>query len=1091
MTHRSVISWCIGLLMMNSVAGASDSADLSGTWRFALDREDQGLTQGWFRNDLPGEAIIALPGSLQERGYGAAPGPDTPWVGTIRHEEWGKPQYAPYRKAENFKMPFWLQPERYYKGAAWYQKAVAIPDTWQGRHISLHLERPHWQTTVWVDGRQVGVVDALSVPHVHDLSDVLSPGRHVITVCVDNRMILDVGVNSHSVSDHTQSNWNGIVGRIALQAAPPVWIEDVQVYPDLETNSARVCLDLGNRTGKSQTSQLRLAITQGGRGVTSVEQDVTVGEYGRKTEVRIPLGSSVKMWDEFHPHLYSLNTQLITETGSHTQDTSFAMREVETEDTRIVLNGCPIFLRGTLECCIFPKTGYPPTDVASWERIIRICKAHGLNHIRFHSWCPPHAAFVAADRLGFYFQVECAAWANYGGGQGIGNGKPVDQWLYDEADRILKAFGNHPSFLLLAHGNEPDGPQQGAVYLRKWVRHYQAKDSRRLVTSGSGWPLIEESDYHVTPTPRIQAWGEQLQSRINSKPPETCTDYRDFVQRYPNQPVVSHEIGQWCVYPNFEEMEKYTGILKARNFEVFHDLLTQKHMADQARDFLMASGKLQTLCYKEDIESALRTPGFGGFQLLDLHDFPGQGTALVGVLDPFWDSKPYVTPEQYRAFSGPIVPLARMKQRIFTSNQILSAEVEISHFGPTDLESAEISWRLLDLEGRTVRHSTWKRGNFMAGGLREIGLIRIPLADLTTPAQYTLEISAGETEARNSWDIWVYPESVETRLPDDVLLATELSEDVVSALHDGAKVLLVPDARRVRTDVTLGFSSIFWNTAWTGGQAPHTLGILCDPAHPALNAFPTEYHSNWQWWEPLQEAAALEMDHLPRKLRPIVQIVPDWFAPKRLGLIFEARVGRGLLVVCSVNILDDLDKRPVVRQLRHSLLMYMRSEKFKPAYEIDIEGVHRLIREPSPMERLGAQVIHVDSFETNYEGSLAIDGNPKTFWHTGWTQGKPGHPHEIQIDLRDRIELEGITCLPRQDGNGNGRIAAYAIYVSDSPQDWGAPVAEGRFTPDASLKQVRFEKLVQGRYLRLVAKRGFSNDGFASLAELDLLEESH
>ena len=308
------------------------------------------------------------------------------------------------------------------------------------------------------------------------------------------------------------------------------------------------------------------------------------------------------------------------------------------------------FLRGTLECCIFPLTGYPPTDVDSWKRIIRVCKSHGLNHIRFHSWCPPEAAFVAADELGFYYQVECSAWPN--ASTNLGNGLPIDEWLYREGERVLDSYSNHPSFLLLAMGNEPGGPERGGKYLGPWVEHFKAKTDRQLVTSGSGWPSIAENEFHVTPGPRIQQWGQGLLSRINAQPPATVADYREFVDGY-DVPVISHEIGQWCVYPNFEEMEKYTGALKPRNFEIFRDLLAKADMADQARDFLMASGKLQALCYKEEIESALRTPGFGGFQLLDLHDFPGQGTALVGVLDPFWDSKPYLSPAEFQPFLRP------------------------------------------------------------------------------------------------------------------------------------------------------------------------------------------------------------------------------------------------------------------------------------------------------------------------------------------------------------------------------------------------------------------------------------------------------
>src|ERR1019366_7865673 len=230
-----------------------------------------------------------------------------------------------------------------------------------------------------------------------------------------------------------------------------------------------------------------------------------------------------------------------------------------------------------------------------------------------------------------YLQVE-TCWAN--GATGLGDGRPVDQWVYDETARILQYYGNHPSFMLMPYGNEPGG-RNASAWLAKYVSHFKALDPRRLWTSGSGWPELAENQFDVTPGPRIQQWGEGLRSRINSRPPETTTDYRSFISGR-NVPVISHEIGQWCVYPNFDEIAQYTGYLKPKNFEIFRDRLQAGGMGGLAKPFLLASGKLQTLCYKEDIESALRTPGMGGFELLDLHDFPGQGTALVGVLDPFW-----------------------------------------------------------------------------------------------------------------------------------------------------------------------------------------------------------------------------------------------------------------------------------------------------------------------------------------------------------------------------------------------------------------------------------------------------------------------
>ncbi len=1076
------------LCMMNALLLASDRIDLSGDWRFAADASDAGMQHQWYQDTLPGSDTLCLPGSMQAQGFGSDPGPETPWVGDIRESEWNKPKYAPYRSADTFKMPFWLQPEKYYKGPAWYQRTVKIPNSWKGQHITLTLERPHWETRVWVDASEAGSANYLSVPHTYDVSEWLTPGEHTLTIRVDNRMIVNVGPNSHSISDHTQSNWNGIVGAITLKAQPAAYVAEVQVYPNLEKEEIKVVTQVVGRSDKKQTGRLDFYVNFDGTKVATHQvRDVDLTSAGKVYECTIPLAGPIRTWDEFNPNLYTLKTQLKAGKASDEQVTTFGMRQIALDGSRIMLNGKRVFMRGTLECCIFPKTGYPPTDVASWKRIINICKSHGLNHIRFHSWCPPEAAFIAADELGFYYQVECSSWANQG--SSLGNGKPIDQWIYDEADAVLKAYGNHPSFVLFAYGNEPTGPDRGGVYLRKWVSHYKQKDARRLVTSGSGWPLIEPSHFHVDPSPRIQQWGQQLSSRINSKAPETVTDYRDHVAQYPDQSIISHEIGQWCVYPNFDEMKKYTGVLKAKNFEVFRDFLADKHMLDQAHDFLMASGKLQALCYKEDIESALRTPDFGGFQLLDLHDFPGQGTALVGVLDPFWDSKPYISPAEYKRFSGPVVPLARMPKRIFTASDTLTAQVDVSQFGPSDLTDVDVQWTLLNTDGKAVKQGVLKADKLPVGDLHTVGDLSISLAGLPTPAKYNLELAVEDADAVNDWDVWVYPETVDADAADEVFMTSVLDEQSAAKLKNGAKVLLAIRPEQVQTDVKLGFSSIFWNTAWTDNQAPHTLGILCDPKHPALGQFPTEYHSNWQWSEPIQQAAAMVLDAMPEQLRPIVQVVPDWFEPKRLGLVFEAKVGGGSLLVCSVNLHDNLQDRPVARQLKHSLLAYMASDAFQPKTEVDPASIQSLFRKLSPMEKLGAAVVKTDSYEPGYDGSKAIDNDPATMWHTQWSGKQPGYPHELQIDLGKPVRLKGLTYLPRQDGNQNGWIKNYAVYTSHQPGQWGEPAAQGTFDRTADLKQVAFSEPVEAQYIHFVAKNGFGNDVYASAAEINVIIE--
>jgi hypothetical protein len=384
-------------------------------------------------------------------------------------------------------------------------------------------------------------------------------------------------------------------------------------------------------------------------------------------------------------------------------------------------------------------------------------------------------------------------------------------------------------------------------------------------------------------------------------------------------------------------------------------------MGDQARDFLIASGKLQVLCYKEDIESALRTPGFAGFHLLDLHDFPGQGTALVGVLDPFWESKGYVTPEQYSRFCNSTVLLARMGKRTWQTSETFSAEVDIAHFGPEPLRHASVDWKLVDETGNVVEKGELAPVDIPIGNGTRVGRIEAALGAFTPAQRYTLVASLRGTAFENDWDVWVFPDQMEVSTPDDVLMADALDDAAMARLAQGGKVLLMLPPERVKVTSVIGFSSVFWNTSWTKraagrptagqqasgesapvGQAPHTLGILCNPNHSAFAEFPTESHSNWQWWELIHGAAAMTLDHMPPALRPLVQPIDTWFDNRRLGLLFEARVAGGKLMVCSMDLRTDLDKRIVARQMLHSVLRYMASDAFKPQVEVDASAIHAL-----------------------------------------------------------------------------------------------------------------------------------------------------
>lgn len=1062
---------------------ASDMVNLAGTWNFKPDPQNVGEKEKWFEQTLPHK--ITLPGSMTENGFGDDISPTTQWTGEIVDRSWFTgSRFDKYRQPGNVKVPFWLTPVKHYVGPAWYQKKVSIPKNWTGKQIVLFLERCHWTTQVWVDAKMVGKQNSLSIPHEYDLSEELTSDEHTVTIRVDNSIKIAVGNNAHSVSDHTQTNWNGIIGNIILKARDPVWIADLQVYPDVQKKMVKVRATIGNCTIGTLKGMLVLeaATIHSERNhhvepkqvsfVASVPQEVV--------EVQYPLGDDALLWDEFSPDLYRMTCTVRADRYADCESVDFGLRQIATEGTQFTINGKKRFLRGTLECCIFPRTGYPPTDIYRWARIIGIAKSYGLNNFRFHSWCPPRAAFQAADRLGFYFQVEGPFWTS------VGDGGSVDEFIYSECDRILKEYGNHPSFCFLAYGNEPGGRNQKR-FLGDLINHWKEQDPRHLYTSASGWPIIPESNYHSTPSPRGHQWGAGLNSRMNARPPETMTDYRDFVSQY-KVPVVSHEIGQWCVYPNFKEIGKYNGVTRAYNFEIFRDSLKENYMLDQARAFLMASGKLQTLCYKEEIESALRTPGFGGFQLLDLHDFPGQGTALVGVLDAFWDSKSYVTPQEYHRFACETVPLARMEKRIWTNSETFTAVIEISHFGPAPLANAVPIWSVTNQKGTTVASSKLPAQTIPLGNGIELGNISLALAAIECPQKLRLTVSIEGMGYSNDWDFWVYPAKTNITIPFDILVTENLDEKAVSVLESGGKVLFLPPPANIKGRIAMGFTPIFWNTAWTQKQSPHTLGILCNPEHPALAHFPTEYHSNWQWWELVTKSQPIILTDFPIEFRPIVQVIDDWVTNRRLGFVFEASVKKGKLMLCSIDLSNNLDQRPVARQLRYSLLKYMSSNAFNPKHTLQVEDIKNILQKPPVLKSLGAKVTKVDSEANEYRGYQAIDGDPNTIWHTQWEPAVPNYPHEIQIDLDKNIEIKGFKYLPRQDMS-NGWLTEYQFYISSDGQNWGSPVAAGTFTTNKDEKTIWLKEPVSGHFIRFVALKGIDNQPFASVAELDIITE--
>jgi hypothetical protein len=937
------ITYIVFVLLKCVLIQANDTLNLAGQWSFDVDSQDRGIEEKWQIRVL--SDAVQLPGSMASNGKGNLVTMDTKWTATNWSDSsWFlRPDFEKYRTYQKPKFSFWLTPVKEYVGPAWYSRTVEIPSSWKNSEVYLFLERCHWESRLWVNGVEAGMRNSLSTPHLFDISPFVKAGKNRLTIRVDNRIIdINPGLDAHSISDNTQTNWNGIIGGMYLISRPLVVVTAIKVYPDVALGNVRIEGTITNNTNEKRQEELLIDIESYNIAqkhvVPRLRKSLLLQKGSNEFSFTIPMGSDFNEWSEHSPAMYALNAMLDS-SRKNSFSTTFGMRNIRTSGTRFLVNDKPVFLRGTLECAIFPLTGYPPTDVESWKKIMIQLKNFGLNHMRFHSWCPPKAAFIAADEHGVYLQVEAAAWAT------IGDGEPIDQFIYNESERIINEYGNHPSFVFMAYGNEPHGANH-KEFLSEYLRFWKAKDDRRLYTSAAGWPELPENEFHNIPNPRIQHWNAGLGSSINANPPQTVNDYSGIIQSR-TVPVVSHEIGQWCAYPNFDEIKKYTGVLRPLNFELFAEDLYDRNMGHQAKDFLMASGKLQVLCYKADIEAALRTKNMGGFQLLDLRDFPGQGTALVGVLDPFWEEKGYVTAEEYRQFCNEVVLLARLPKMTYSSSDTLVAELEMANFSAGILRSSGVKWELVDVRGKVVSSGLFPERDYEVGNGLPIGAVEIPLISLENPAKYTLRTSIVDTDFSNQWDTWLYPDVLPV-LDSSTLVANKPDDEVFKHLESGGNVLLSVTREQLKPDkggsVDFGFSSVFWNTSWTKNQAPHTLGILCDPEHPALAYFPTDFHSNWQWWDIIKNGAAMRIDHFPSDFQSIVQPIHTWFDNNKLSMIFEAKVLNGKIIVVSSDLFSDIDNRLAGRQLKYSLLKYSQSGNFNPVSKLKFEDIADLFK---------------------------------------------------------------------------------------------------------------------------------------------------
>lgn len=879
--------------------------DLSGIWECSV----------------PGQSgQIRLPGTLDEGGFGFPDDPMNQWkaeeVRRLGFWQEGDPIVTRLTRKKAFEGP-----ARFSRKLCWDR-----PD---GSRIFLECERTR-HLRLMVNGQEAPAVSSatLSAPAVFEITG-LSAGQDEFVLLSDNSYPgwpRDAIVYSSAASDETQTNWNGVLGYLRLRVEKADYISGIRVLPGDGLVNIQVDLDLS----EARKNVLRISSP-----ALLDEPEISVPEKTGPCEIRCSaaLRPDVRLWDLEKGNLYPLT---VSADGMESRTVHFGVRIFAARNGHLTLNGRRIFLRGETNCAVFPETGYIPTDTAAWTDILERYRAYGVNCVRFHSHCPPEAAFTAADRMGMLMQPELSHWDP----ENAFATEEARGYYTAEAGQILRHLANHPSFVMLSFGNELHFSEENRPFTALLLRNLREEDPTRLYVSGSnafyGSKGPDPSgDFYTSSDDRgqmLRATSADFQGWLNREDAKAIPDYSAEMARLravSDLPVFSFEVGQYEVLPDFREIRDYRGVTVPCNLMQMERKMRAAGLEDLWPRMISATGENALQCYRAEVEAAMRTEEFSGISLLSLQDFPGQGTALVGMMNAHLRQKPYsfADPERFAAFFRDVLPMALLSRHVFTAGEEASFPVRIANYGKTDLEGP-CAWSLSGV-GFALAGKTGPL-RVPAGSLSGKEKIRIPLAGPQKPVRLTLTLSFCGN--RNDYPLWVYPDE-EPACPPDVLECRVLDGKARQALASGGKVFLAPDstAEALPRSVQAQFSPDFWSVCTFPSQSG-CMGQLIDADHPLFRGFPTDGFSSWQWKPMACRRAVL----LPRPLKTIVAEMDSCALLRPMAQLFECRCGKGRLMVSSFG-LHQAEQAPNVRALKKAIYDYMASDLFQPEEELSPE----------------------------------------------------------------------------------------------------------------------------------------------------------
>ncbi len=791
----------------------------------------------------------------------------------------------------------------------------------------------------------------LSTPYIFELTGI-APGEHKVTFISDNSypgMPKEAICYSSAATDETQTNWNGILGEIKLYTKAENFIPEVHVYPHASDRAKSVCdvMDVEvTVSAKRDFSTVIVVESEALETPSLLNVELKNGENKFRFN-NLKLAWNVRLWDEEEGNLYELTASIKQSIDEHT--VIFGIRSFgDNGSGRLALNGRTIFLRSEANCAEFPETGHAPMTVAEWEDILLRYRSYGINCVRFHSHCPPEAAFSAADRLGMLMQPELSNW------------NPRDAFESDESysyyrrelEGILNMLANHPSFVMLTFGNELQAKDKGRERMSSLLSMAKELDSTRLYAKGSNIFYGEEgcdgeSDFYTSQSCHdvvIRGTFSGMRGYINEKYPSASTNYaaamKSIRQEYA-KPVFSFEVGQFEVLPDFRELELFKGISEPANLKIIEDKVNERGLMPQWQEYVEATGELSLLAYREEIEAAMRTEQLSGISLLGLQDFPGQGTALVGMMNSHLMPKPYdfARPERFRAFFKEAMPLVKLPRYTYEVGEQLIADVVVANFGKEDIEG-ELRYRI-DYRDCAV-NSDEKGKVFLSGSLGDtlcrcgghtcVGTIDMELDFVGSSTALMLKveiISEGRSLISSEYPIWVY-KKVEPVCPENVYETRIFDDKAKEVLRRGGRVYLSPDADKdsMPASIKTQFTTDFWSVG-TFSDQEGGMGQLIDVSHPIFREFPTDKHTDWQWWIMATKRAVI----LPHTMKAIVTEMDSYAFLRPLAQLIEFRCMGGKVLLSAME-LHNSQKYPEARALQAAIYEYMAGDEFEPVGEL-------------------------------------------------------------------------------------------------------------------------------------------------------------